>query len=74
MADDTDDEEWCDIVADVPDFHFDPSLSGMKIDFGDSISTARESFIKLGYRDKMAMILYSITYYAVLLSNTNRPK
>lgn len=70
---DDDDGEWYEHFADIPDFEFNEAISGVKINFDESLPTVKSCFDKLWDQNIMDMILTSMNNYATLLKNTNRP-
>lgn len=68
------DNEWCDVIADIPDFAFDDSLNSLNLIFEKDHPTAKDFFFKFWDQELMELILLSMNNYVQILNKTNLPK
>lgn len=74
MSEGVTDDEWYDITAEIPDFLFDNSQSGLHLSFDKDLPTAKDYFYKFWNQEIMELILDSMNSYMKILTNTNLPK
>lgn len=65
-------EEWTDYLKDIPDFNFDNSFSGVKLEF-NHLPSPLEVFSCLWTDEIIDMFVAQTNAYGTALSNTNKP-
>nr|CAI5848324.1 unnamed protein product [Callosobruchus analis] len=70
---DEDNLDWEDTITDIPEFNFDESTNGLKINI-DPNATPTDVFERLFTKDILQFLVDCTNHYRKVLTTTNRPK